>query len=742
MVDFSLIAEQDETAAAEPAPNLQRVQVLLPMPLPEPFDYLAPAEWTLNIGDFVKAPLGPRESLGVVWAAPSLLEGPIGKLKMLRAKIDAPPLPETNLRFARFIARYHCTPLGNALRLLLRAPEALAPSPTQIMLQRSETPPAALTPARTRALDALAPGETVSAKDFAARSGASTAIIAGLVKSGALRKFAQIVDLPFAAPDLDRPGPILNSAQKAATEAIIAARNQGFAPFLLDGVTGSGKTETYFEAIAAILRADPTAQALILLPEIALTSAVIARFTDRFGESPVQWHSEIAGPQRRRAWREIVHGRARIVIGARSALFLPFPKLKILIVDEEHDGSYKQDEGLAYQARDLAVMRAKIGEAIIVLASATPSLETKTNADQGKYAHLILPGRFGAAQLPDVHLIDLRQEKLEKDHWLAPSLREAMAQTLARGEQCLLYLNRRGYAPLTLCKACGEKLKSPDTDTWLVEHRYSNRLVCHITGFSMPKPKTCPKCGAADSLAAIGPGVERLADEVRISFPQARIAIFASDDPGTAAGARALVMRMAAGEIDILIGTQIVAKGHNFPNLTLVGVIDADASLQGGDPRAGERTFQLLTQVAGRAGRAERPGRALLQTYMPEAEPLQALARADRDGFLAAEAQQRQLLGLPPFGRLAALIVQSPDEAEAEDIAQKLAGAAPRADGVDIWGPATPPLGLVRGWRRRRLIARADRNIDLSAYVGAWIGRVRIPHRARLSIDIEPYSFL
>jgi primosomal protein N' (replication factor Y) len=517
---------------------------------------------------------------------------------------------------------------------------------------------------------------------------------------------------------------------------------QRFGVALLDGVTGSGKTEVYLEAAARALAASPTAQVLVLLPEIALTQAVIDRFQRRFGAMPAEWHSGVAPPRRRITWEAVASAEARIVIGARSALFLPFADLKLVVVDEEHDGSYKQEDGFIYQARDLAVARAKIEGAAVVLASATPSLESLWNAEAGRYRWLRLSDRHGGAQLPDIHLADLREHPPQPGEWLSPVLTAAMAQTLERGEQSLLFLNRRGYAPLVLCQACGERLKAPDTDSWLVEHRYTGRLVCHLTGFSMPKPDRCPHCTAKDSFVSIGPGVERVEEEARRKFPEARVAVFSSDTVPDAAAARTLIETMEAGDIDILVATQAAAKGHNFPNLTLVGVVDADLGLRGGDLRAAERTYQLLAQATGRAGRAERPGRALLQTYAPDHAVMQALKAQDRDGFVAVEMAEREAAKLPPFGRLAAIIVSSPDAEALETFVRALAAAVPNTDQVQVYGPADAPLALVRGRRRKRFLVRADRTVDLQAFLGAWRARVRPPGSVRMVIDIDPYSFL
>lgn len=716
------------------------MQVLFPLPLPEPFDYSAPADMGIEAGDHVIAPLGPRLVRGVAWAVD---EHPgAGNLKRIAEKLPAPPLPEISRRFVDWAAKYVVSPPGLLMKMVVRSPEALLPSPVFHVYGPSGAMSGAVTAQRAAVL-AEAAKEPGSMAELARRAGVSSGVVKALIETGALISIAMLEDPPFAAPDFGLEGRALSADQEAAAEILRGCvRGGGFEAVLLDGVTGSGKTEVYLEAAAEALRSDPTAQVLVLLPEIALTQAVLARFEARFGTRPAEWHSNITQKARRRAWREVNEGRARLVAGARSALFLPFRNLRLIVVDEEHDPSYKQDEGVAYQARDLAVARAKLGGCAVVLASATPSLETLSNAQAGRYRHVRLASRHGAAVLPDVHLIDMRLDPPERGRWLSPSLVRGVAEALANGEQALLYMNRRGYAPLTLCRCCGHRMQSPDTQSWLVEHKYTNRLVCHLTGYSIPKPKECPQCLAPDPFVAIGPGVERVEEEARSLFPEARVEVFSSDTAPGGEAVRDIVERMAAGDIDILIGTQIVAKGHNFPGLTLVGVVDADLGLKGGDLRAGERAFQLLSQVAGRAGRAERRGRAFIQTYAPEHEAMQALAAQDRDGFLAAEAAGREMAGMPPFGRLCAVVISGPSDEAADEAARLLGEAAPVTDGVDVYGPAPAPLALVRGWRRRRFLIRANRGVDLSAYMAAWRERVKLSSAVRVQVDMDPYSFL
>lgn len=732
------VAEEGEAFVHD---TLDKVAVLFPLPLPEPFDYRAPSSLGLKPGMHVIAPIGSRLVRGVVWEVhPNHPGAP--NLKAIEEVLPGAPVPESSRIFIDWASKYLVRPPGDLLRMVVRSPEALFPPPTHTVIAPTGEPPPKLTEARKRVMEAAAK-EHVSAAELARRAETSSAVVKGLIDCGALTRLEISEDPPFPPPDLSRSGKQLSDLQQAAAAEMCAAvRGGGFHVALLDGVTGSGKTEVYLEAAAEALKSAPDAQVLVLLPEIALTQAAMSRFYARFGVTPVEWHSAIAHKARRRAWREIAAGRARLIVGARSALFLPYPNLKLIVIDEEHDPSYKQEEGVIYQARDLAVARAKLGQCMVILASATPSLETLVNAQSGRYAHVKLPSRHGAAKLPDVELVDLKIDAPEKGRWLSPKLIKGAAEALLRGEQALFYMNRRGYAPLTLCRACGHRMRSPDSDSWLVEHRYSGRLVCHLTGFSMPKPKECPECLAPDSFTSIGPGVERIEEEVRTFFPQARIEIFSSDTTPNGEAVRDLVARMEKDEIDILIGTQIVAKGHNFPNLTFVGVVDADLGLKGGDLRAGERTFQLVSQVAGRAGRHEKKGRALIQTYAPQEPVMQALLAQDRDAFFAAEIAEREAAGMPPYGRLAAIIVSAPDELLANDAAKAMGEKAPHVDGLDLWGPAPAPLSVIRGMHRRRFLIRADRGVDVSAFLAAWSGRVKLHSAVRVQIDVDPYSFL
>ncbi len=704
-------------------------------------DYAVPAGMELEPGDAVAVPLGPRTITGVVWDrdAVDAADVPAARLRPVLARLDVPRLAVPLRRLCDWVADYYFCPLAAVIRMVWPSVAFLG---DRIVTEYAALgpPPQRLTPARTQALARLE-GRQGSVRDLARRAGVSDAVIRGLVAAGTLLPLSVSADSDPPLPDPDHAPPQLNEAQRCVADELAASVTAGsFAPVLLEGVTGSGKTEVYFEAIAAALRSG--GQALVLLPEIALTAPWFDRFTARFGCAPVAWHSDLKSSARRAAWAAIADGRARVVVGARSALFLPFANLAVTIVDEAHETSFKQEEGVHYHARDVAVMRAREEAATVVLATATPALETQVQAARGTYRHLVLPSRFGGAEMPDIAAIDMRRHPPQRGTWLSPPLVAAITATIDKGEQSLLFLNRRGYAPLTLCRTCGERIRCPNCTAWMVEHRLSQRLACHHCGHQTPVPEACPECGSADSLAACGPGVERIAEEVRRRWPAARLALVTSDTVTSPARAAALVAAVAAREIDILIGTQMITKGYHFPDLTLVGVVDADLGLAGGDLRAGERTFQQVAQVSGRAGRGARPGRVLIQTHQPEARLMRALVAGRPQDFYEAETEARRDLGLPPVGRLAAIIVSSEDEAAALAAARALGAAAPHAAGLEVMGPVAPPLALLRGRHRQRLLVRAPRTLALQTLLRGWLAEVPVASNVRIVVDIDPYSFL
>ncbi|WP_106160010.1 primosomal protein N' [Hasllibacter halocynthiae] len=719
------------------------VAVLTAQPLDRLLDYKAP-EGGCVPGSYVEVPLGPRTVIGVVWG-PGRGDYDYARTRAVGRVLDLPPMPEEMRDFLERAGAYTLTPMHAMLRLATRAPGLGEDAGTVRLLVPGGPEPARMTDARRKVMDALGEfdGQPVTRAELSAAAGVTSSVIKGLLDAGTLAEVERPRDPPYAPLDPDRPGVELTEAQEhAAIDLRAKVRGGGYGTTLLKGVTGSGKTEVYLEAVAECLRRGR--QALVLLPEIALTSEFVARVERRFGAKPAEWHSGVTGTERRRCFRRVAEGQARLVVGARSALFLPYADLGLVVVDEEHDPSYKQEDGVLYNARDMAVLRASHARAQVILASATPSLETWVNAKEGRYDRLVLGSRFGAGELPMMRAVDLRRERLEPSRWIGPTLAEAMRERLDRGEQSLVFLNRRGYAPVQVCRACGHQIGCHQCDARMVEHRFRKLLMCHQCGETRPMPAECPECGVEGKLAPVGPGVERMAEEVAERFPEARVAILSSDLYGSARQLKAEIEEIAKGAADIVIGTQLVAKGHNFPLLTLVGVIDADLGLQGSDLRAAERTFALMRQVAGRAGRMGAGGVALLQSAQPEHPVIKAILAGAEEDFWAAEAAERRAIGVPPYGRMAGIVVSSPEMHEAYGLAEEMARRDEplRRAGAELWGPAAAPIALVRGRHRVRLLVKADRGVPIQAAVADWLSQFRWPATTRVSVDVDPQSFL
>lgn len=747
-----------EVAKAQPQYDGAAIaEVLVPVAIDHSYSYLVPSNISVAVGDFVEVPLGTRMANGIVWethpgtAAQS-------NLKSVAARLPLPPLSATTRAFIDWVARWTLSPRGMVLRMAIGAPLQTGPEPSRTGVRLAGPPPSRMTKARARVLAAVEGGLTYPKAVLAETAACSGSVIDALIDEGVLEAVALPPEPAAQRSDPAFARPSLEAVQQEAAESLIKrVESRAFSVTLLEGVTGSGKTEVYFEAVAAALEAGR--QSLILMPEIALTAQFLDRFAARFGARPGEWHSGVSTRKRARLWSGVAAGDVKVVAGARSALFLPFADLATIVVDEEHEAAYKQEDGVAYHARDMAVVRGQIEKAAVILSSATPSIESRVNAAQGRYHHARLATRFNAKAPPDIAAIDLRKEAAARGKWIAPRLAEAISQALARGEQALLFLNRRGYAPLTLCRSCGHRFQCPNCTAWLVEHRFRRALMCHHCGHIERRPALCPSCKAPDSLAACGPGIERLAEEAVSLFPQARLLTLSSDFPGGAERLRMEIEAVARGEFNIVIGTQLVAKGHNFPHLSLVGVIDADIGLTSGDPRAAERTFQLLQQVTGRAGRFEIPGRALVQTWQPEHPVMRAILSGDSERFYEEETEQRRRAGLPPFGRLAALIVSGKDAARTEAHARALARAAyalppaagwtltpagglPKADELTLLGPAEAPIAVIRGRHRFRLLVRAPRSADLQGFLRAWLA-AGPPEKGgiKVAVDVDPQSF-
>jgi primosomal protein N' (replication factor Y) len=719
------------------------VDVLVPVALNQTYSYRVPRGMELAPGDVICVPLGPREVVAVVWAENANPDPRLhNRLKDVSEKLDVPPLRTELRQLVDWVSNYTLSARGMVLRMSLRMGENLGPERTRLGVRLVGEPPQRLTPARRRVIDVLSDGLLHGKSEAAREAGVSSGVIDGLVDEGTLTVEAMPPQPPPPPPDPSYTLPEFSREQRSAVDAMrTLAASGSFHVALLDGVTGSGKTEVYFEAIAENIRRGK--QSLILMPEIALTGQFLDRFAQRFGVRPLEWHSELTPRTRARNWAAISEGKAPVVIGARSALFLPYADLGLIIVDEEHDQAYKQDEGAHYHARDMAVVRAHIAKIPIILASATPSVESEVNARKGRYQRVALPSRFGGQHMPHIEAIDMRRAPPPRGRFISPPLAEQIRFAIERREQALLFLNRRGYAPLTLCRACGHRFACTICDAWLVDHRFRQRLVCHHCGFSMPRPNICPHCAAEESLVAVGPGVERLQEEAASIFPEARTMVLSSDLITSIETMRSELNEIAAGRVDIIIGTQLVAKGHNFPRLNLVGVVDADLGLSNGDPRAAERTFQLLNQVIGRAGRDQGRGVGYLQTHQPEHPVMKALIANDREAFYASEIDIRERTGYPPFGRLASLIISAGDRPTAEGFARKLAAVAPLDERIQVLGPAEAPLAVIKGRYRFRLLVKSLRNVDLSQYLREWLAAgPKTKGNLKLEVDVDPQSFL
>ncbi|MEE3000472.1 MAG: primosomal protein N' [Pseudomonadota bacterium] len=724
--------------------KLECINVLLPLPLGRAYTYAIPdnllAEIPLEYGDFVSVPLGSRELYGVVW------EGKVGdispeKIKYIISRINIPPMPKSTRRFVEWVSKYNMASIGLVLKMLMSVPDVLNP-PKQVIAYSlcTKIPKIKMTPARHKIVEVLKGVDHLSSQDIVKLSGVSQNVVKGFFKVGALKRVNLIPKSVFETPNWETPGPILNDMQTLAAKEIRTDVKRGkFAVTLLEGVPGSGKTEVYLEAICEALSKGK--QALVLLPEIALGAQWFERFKERFGCGPAEWHSDLTQANRRKTWRAVATGEAKVVVGARSALFLPYRNLGVIIIDEEHDQSFKQEDGVIYNARDMAVVLANLTKIPIILVSATPSLESLQNVVQGRYGHFNLPDRYGGAQLPDITIIDMRESKPDIGKYLSPELIKALRVTFDAKEQALLFLNRRGYAPLTLCKSCGYRFQCSHCTAWLVEHRFIGHLLCHHCGYQITKPEKCPSCDKEDELFACGPGVERIAEEFNELFPEIRAEIAVSDNLQTPGQAQNLVSLIENRDIDLIIGTQIVAKGYHFPYLTLVGVIDADVGLTGGDIRALERTYQLLYQVSGRAGRGERQGRVLVQTYDPENAVMLALKDADHRNFINTLTLDRERHHMPPFGRLAGVIISGKDEQSVDQGALNLARTAPQDQGVTTLGPAPAPLAVLRGRHRRRFLVKADKEVNIQARIHSWLKASVLPRKVRVQLDIDPYSF-
>jgi len=712
----------------------------------------------VELGSFVAVPFGKNEVRGVVWdLSPPEIE--LGKIKpVIKIENHIAPMQKNLRDFVDWVAKYSCFPKGSVLAMCMSVKDAFkedAPKIGVILGDKVALSLVKMTEARTEIIDFVKDKPNKTITEIIAALGVSRAVIKGLIDKNVLLEVeiapensgsdgASFKEISLKKNELN----FSVEQQKAVDILKNKVASQKYSVSVLDGVTGSGKTEVYFEAVRKAL--EQGQQALVLLPEIVLTTQLIERFERHLGISPTLWHSNLTLKQRRENWIAINNGSAKLLVGARSALFLPFQELGVIIVDEEHESAFKQEEGVMYHGRDMAIVRAKFEDVPCILVSATPSIETCLNLEVGKFEHIHLTERFGDAVLPAIQAIDMRQEKLEAKYFLSEPLRAALFENFEAKEQSLLFLNRRGYAPLTLCRKCGYRFQCDDCSAWLVEHRFRDRksgtekafLQCHHCGITKSIPKECPECESEDNFAACGPGVQRLEEEVKEFLPDAVVTIMTSDLVGNVKESEQALSDINSGKTDIIIGTQMVAKGHHFPNLTLVGIVDADMGLEGGDLRAAERSYQLLHQVSGRAGRASKKGKVLIQSYMPENAVISAMLSGDRDKFIKSEIERRRNADMPPFIRLASIILAGKDEGAVKNAANEIVRSAPNLQGVRILGPAPAIIYMLRGNYRYRILVSASRNINIQKLVEKILGNCKLPSSVRVKVDIDPYSFM
>ena len=719
------------------------ISVLCAEPIAHLLDYKAPDEGCVT-GDFVEVPLQRRKVLGVVWGA-GCVDFDGDRLKKVYRVLDLPPMRQEMRLFLEYVASYNLASLGAVLRLATRVRGLTKVPEMRKFYYLSDVEPASnLTPTQKRVYSIFkeCDGAKFSLSEIMQSAHVSASVVKGLLRKSFLCEESASRDASFPRLLLDEKTTILSAEQAQAAKKICAAIGRTeYKSFLLKGVTGSGKTEVYIEAIATCLKKGQ--MALVLMPEIGLTEVFLERIEHHFGVRPAEWHSGVGEAARRRCWKMVAQGRAQLVVGARSALFLPFKNLGLIIVDEEHDGSYKQEEGVRYNARDMAVLRASLAQAQVVLVSATPSLESWNNVQKGKYTLIDLPKRYNAAPLPHLEAIDMRTENLPSGRWISKRLKQAVDVCLEKGEQALLFLNRRGYAPITICRACSHHIACADCDSYLVEHRRLRQFICHQCGATRAFMQICPTCKAKGQLIAIGPGIERLGEEAKRLFPDARLLVMSSDLVASVRSIKDEIAAFARGDADIIIGTQLIAKGYNFPKLTLVGVIDADIGLQNVDLRASERNFQIIQQVCGRAGRAEKPGVGFLQTWQPENGVIKSIISYDIEGFWQAEAVARKIAKAPPFGRFVSIIVSAPILSVAEKFSMKMAqNIAPlRKIDAEIYGPAPAPIMRIRGSYRIRFLIKSALNAPVQNAVQQWLAQFRLSGGVNVVTDIDPQSF-
>ena len=725
------------------------VKVLLPNVVNSGYDYRLTTD--ADLGAFVRVTLMNRPYIGIVYGT-GTSNLPPEKIKNV-AQVFPYKLDIATLQWIQKMSDWTLMAPGAVLRLILNVPDAFNPPRSEQLYSYNSDIDTKMTTRRQMVADAfeLNDNEPMSAADIQNIARVGSAVVKSMIANGMLLPTAsRVKEHSWNYDYRDMANVELNAEQRAAANKIAQdITTGGFTVNVLDGITGSGKTQVYFDAVWRAYSMGKSV--LLMMPEIALTTQFIKRFESRFGAAPIVWHSNLTAARRREIWRGVMTGDVRIVVGTRSALFLPWQNLGLIVVDEEHDSSYKQEDMGNYHGRDMALLRAKLGAFPVVLASATPSEETIHNIEIGRFNHLVLRARYGGAEMPTIETVDLREHRPDeyivnsdtldkRTGALSPVLCREIQAVLDKRQQAMLFINRRGFAPIVQCKKCGWVAMCPDCSVGMTYHKKLGKLLCHICGRTMTLPTKCPDCGNETSMR--GAGLEKIEEEVLARFPGARTALVSSDTMMTRGALERLVSKMECGEIDIVIGTQILAKGHHFPNLTLVGVIDADMGLFGTDFRAPEHTFQQLFQVAGRAGRGQIPGRVLLQTYQPAHPVLMAICADNRDEFLRTDMDARRTAKMPPFGQLIAIIIECKKENILKQFCDTLAHAKPNVNGVRILGPVMAQIYQARGLFRMRFLVAGDEKALLQPLVKTWLSRVKVPANIRLKTDVNPQSFM
>lgn len=720
-------------------------QILLPIIFDKSFSYYVNDAFNIEVGDVVLVNFMNRNCYGIVTKVEEELEKSNFKMKTILAKDDELKISPNLIKLIEFAASYNLAPKGLFLKLAISIlNSSKIKENSQVFCKINKNPPqnVKITPKRQEIIDLFGKKSEILLSEIVNLAKTSSSTVNSLVKNGILtkeiKKIAQKREkFPEIEPNLFKLKELSSDQQNAADFLNKKIAQNQHSVTLVDGVTGSGKTEIYFNVISKILK-EKSGQILILLPEIILVNQLIKRFENIFNFKPQIWHSKINNNQKRDIFYALNNGEIEILISTRSAIFLPFSNLKLIIIDEEHEASFKQEDIVNYHGRDMAIARAKFENIPVILSSATPSLETFVNAKSGKYEHLILKSKFFNNKKTQIELVDMKNSDLEKGCFISKELEKEMQNCLENKKQILLFLNRRGYAPLTLCKSCGHKISCKDCSSYMSYHQSLNKLICHHCGSESKFNIACENCEEEDSFVTLGAGVERIHEEVKSLFPLSKTALMTSDSLNNQEESTKIIEKIINNEVDVIIGTQIIAKGHHFPNLSLVGIIDGDSSFNNANLRAGEKSFQLLTQVIGRAGREKHPAKIFLQSYNINNLVFKYIIEQNRDDFFNLEIQNRQIMQMPPFGKMIAIIFISKNEDLAINCGKMIVSHFPNQENIEIFGPAPMPISKIRKNYYYRVLVKSDKKLNIQKLINNIISSFKTPNQVRIKIDVDP----